>query len=125
MGMHPKDTKIVFVLTQALSDSRLNLAMETEKYTKIFGNSFLKSSLILGTKIDRLDDDEIDEAVKYLKEDMSNRLGLGFPIQLYGNKSPKKDQMMSDALLKLQKLPSYSNDAIAEVQKRVEKELQN
>lgn len=125
MGMHPKDTKIVFVLTQALSDSRLNLAMETEKYTKIFGNSFLKSSLILGTKIDRLDDDEIDEAVKYLKKDMSNKLGLGFPIQLYGNKSPKKDQMMSDALLKLQKLPSYSNDAIAEVQKRVEKELQN
>ena len=88
MGMHPKDTKIVFVLTQALTDSRLNLAMETEKYTKIFGNSFLKSSLILATKIDRLDGDEIDEAVKYLKEDMSNRLGLEFPIQLYGNKSP-------------------------------------
>jgi len=62
--------------------------METEKYTKIFGNSFLKSSLILATKIDKLDDDEIDEATKFLKEDMSNRLSIEFPIQLYGNKSP-------------------------------------
>ena len=88
MGMHPKDTKIVFVLTQALTDSRLNLAMETEKYTKIFGNSFLKSSLILATKIEKLDDDEIDEAVKFLKEDMSNRLGMEFPVQLFGYKSP-------------------------------------
>lgn len=88
MGMHPKNTKIFFILTQALSDSRLNLAMETEKYTKIFGNSFLKSSLILGTKIDRLDDDEIDDAVKHVQKDMSKRLGLEFPIQLYGNKSP-------------------------------------
>lgn len=88
MGIHPKDTKIVFVLTQALTDSRLNLAMETEKYTKIFGNSFLKSSLILATKIDKLDDDEIDEAVKFLKEDMSNRLGMEFPVQLFGYKSP-------------------------------------
>lgn len=58
-------------MTQSLSADRLDLAMETGKYTKIFGDSFLKSSLILATKIDRLDKDEIDEAVQFIKEDMS------------------------------------------------------
>ena len=125
IGLYPKDTKIVFVLTQALTDSRLNLAMETEKYAKIFGDSFLKSSLILATKVDRLDDEEIDESIQALKKDMSDRLRMDFPHQLFGQKSSQKEQMVSDALLKLEKLPSYSNDAIAEVQQRVETELQN
>ena len=59
MGMQPRDAKIVFVLTQALSERRLNLAMETEKYVNIFGSSFLKSSIVLGTNVDKLDGDEI------------------------------------------------------------------
>ena len=89
--------------------------METEKYAKIFGDSFLKSSLILATKVDRLDDEEIDESIQALKKDMSDRLSMDFPHQLFGQKSSQKEQMVSDALLKLEKLPSYSNDAIAEV----------
>ena len=91
MGMYPKNTKIVFLLTQSLTADRINLAMETEKYTKIFGNSFLKSSLILGTKIDRLNPQEIDDAVKFIKEDMSNKMSMDFPIQTFGNESPTKD----------------------------------
>ena len=88
--------------------------METEKYTKIFGNSFLKSSLILGTKIDRCDDQqEIDDAIKHLDDEMFERLGMTFPIQQFSSKSKNTNQMISDTLLNLSKLPSFSNDAIA------------
>ena len=54
ISMYPESTKIYFVMVQALSDSRINIAKEANKYTSIFDNAYLRSSLLLGTKIDML-----------------------------------------------------------------------
>ena len=95
MGLYAKDANIGFILTQSLSESRLNLAMETEKYANIFGNSFLKSSIILATKVDRLDPSIILESIQILKKDMSDKLNTNFPIQQFSSESQFKDKQIS------------------------------
>ena len=44
---------------------------------------------------------------------MSEKYNMDFPLQLFSSKSEQKDQMVSDALSKLEVLPTYTNDAIA------------
>lgn len=66
IAMYPKESKILFVLVQSLSERRFNLAMETEKYLQVFGNSFLKSALIIGSCYDLVVPKKRDEAQEKL-----------------------------------------------------------
>ena len=86
--------------------------MEADKYRTVFGNEFLESSLVLSSSIDWLSDEERKEAKAELSKEMKDKFKMDFVNKDFSIKMNDSDEMVSDALQSLAKLPPYSNAAI-------------